>query len=293
MVSPAAPSTPTPAQTQIQNISSQLAQHSSKRYLERPLNAIRRIIVHHTGTPANITIQRIAEFQVKNKDLPGITYQVCITADGQAYQTQPLTLMAAHAGQDSRDSVGVCLIGDFTNAQPPQSQLEAAASVLAQLAIHLKLTSDQIFGYSEIVKTQSPGATWPTWKGPLLTRVRSLMGSAASAPISPTPSPAGKPIEHYLLLWHRGSGNWAEWDLRGALDYIGKFPVTIGFSAEEAKLAKNVTIVGGPGGIPDTVDQMLRAAGCKVDRLAGATESDTRKLLNDLVRQGQRFRNLQ
>jgi hypothetical protein len=171
--------------------------------------------------------------------------------------------------------------------------LEATASALAQLVTYLKLTPDQIFGYSEIAKTQSPGATWPAWKGSLLARVRDLVSSAASTPTAPTPAPAGKPIDHYLLLWHRGSGNWAEWDLRGALDYIGKFPVTIGFSVEEAKLAKNVTIVGGSGGIPDTVDQMLRAAGCKVDRLAGATESDTRKLLNDLARQGQRFRNLQ
>ena len=95
-----------------------------------------------------------------------------------------------------------------------------------------------------------------------------------------------------MLLWHRNSGNWAEWDLRGALDYVGRFPVTIGFSVEEAKLAKNVTIVGGPGGVPDSVDQTLRAAGCKVDRLAGATESETRQMLNDLARQGKRFGNL-
>jgi N-acetylmuramoyl-L-alanine amidase len=306
-VTPAVPSTSAPApalaQVQIQDISSQLAQHPSKRYVERPLTAIRRIIVHHTGTPAHITPQRIAEFQVKNKELPGITYHICITADGKAYWTQPPTLMAAHAGQDSRDSLGVCLIGDFTNASPPQPQLEVTASVLAQLAGQLNLTIEQIFGYREITSTQSPGATWPTWKGPLLTGVRSLRGRAASTP-APTPAtpatptapvspPAGKPIEHYMLLWHQGSGNWAEWDLRGALDYIGKFPVTIGFSVEEAKLAKNVTIVGGSGGIPDTVDQRLRAAGCKVDRLAGASEAETRKLLNELAKQGKRFRNLQ
>jgi hypothetical protein len=246
--------------------------------------------VHHTGTPATITPQRIAEFQVNERDLPGITYHLCITADGRAYQTQPLTLTAAHAGQDSQDSVGVCLIGNFTSTPPPQPQFEATASVLAQLAASLNIRLDQIFGYREITNTQSPGNTWPTWKGALINRTQSLMNSAAPPA---QPGTAEKPIDHYLLLWHRGAGSWAEWDLRGALDYISLFPVTIGFSVEEAKLAKNVTILGGPGGVPATVDQILRAAGCKVDRLAGATESETRKILTELVKQGKRFRNLQ
>jgi hypothetical protein len=282
--------TPAPAQVQIQDISNQLAQHASKRFAQRPATAIRRIIVHHTGTPATITPQRIAEFQVNQKDLPGITYHFCITTDGQAYQTQPLTLTAVHAGQDSQDSVGVCLIGNFTNTPPPQPQLEATASVLAQLAASLNISLDQVFGYREIANTQSPGNTWPAWKEALINRARSLVSEAAP-PVQP--SPAAKPIDHYLLLWHRGGGNWAEWDLRGALDYIGQFPITIGFSVEEAKLAKNVTILGGPSGVPATVDQLLRAAGCKVDRLAGATENETRKMLNELIKQGKRFRNLQ
>jgi N-acetylmuramoyl-L-alanine amidase len=280
---------PVSAQGQIQDLTQQLAQHPSRRYAQRPISAIRRIIVHHTATPAHISVQQIAQFQVSRKALPGISYHFCVTANGAAYQTQPVSLTAVHAGQNSRDSVGVCLIGDFTNAPPPQPQLDAAAHVLAELTKQLNLTPDQIFGYSEIVNTQSPGATWPRWKGTLLAKTRSLMGAAPPAAVS---MPAGKPIEHYMLLWHRNSGNWAEWDLRGAFDYIGNFPVTIGFSVEEAKLAKNVTIVGGPEGVPDSVDQMLRAAGCKVDRLAGATESETRQMLNDLVRQGKRFRNL-
>jgi hypothetical protein len=277
---------PAPVQVQIEDASSRLAQHPSLRYATRSSDAIRRIIIHHTATPPTVTIERIAQFQVQ-KGLPGITYHICITANGQVYQTQPLTLTAAHAGQDSRDSVGVCLVGDFSQSPPPQPQLEAAASALAQVAARLSLSIDQIFGYSEIARTQSPGATWPTWKGLLLARVLDLMNTTETRP-----EPPAKPIEHYMLLWHHGSGNWAEWDLRGALEYISKFPVTIGFSVEEAKLAKNVTIVGGPGGVPESVDQMLRAAGSKVDRIAGKTETETRRLLEELAGQGQRFRNL-
>jgi hypothetical protein len=156
---------------------------------------------------------------------------------------------------------------------------------LAQLAVKLGLSAKDVVGFSEVGKSYSPGATWPQWKGPLVSRVQALMATL------PTPT-IGKPIAHYMLLWHKGNGNWAEWDLRGALDYIGKYPVTIGFSANEAKLAENVTIVGGPEGIPAEVDQMLRASGCKVDRLSGPSETDTRKMLRDLAAQDKRFMNL-
>ena len=111
---------------------------------------------------------------------------------------------------------------------------------------------------------------------------------------TPTPTPTAKPIEHYMLLWHRGAGNWAEWDLRGAIDYIEKFPVTVGFSIEEAKWARYVTIIGGTqGGVPAEAEQVLRAAGCQVERLAGATETETRRMLEQLAAQRRRFRTLQ
>jgi hypothetical protein len=249
---------------------------------------IKRIIIHHTATPANITVQRIAEFQVKNKGLPGITYHFCLAPEGKAYQTQYLETVSAHAGEHSQDSVGVCLIGNFTSAAPPKPQLDATAPLLAQLALMLGLSADQIVGYSEIVNTQSPGATWPKWKGPLLTEVRRLMNS--SKPISaPKPQAAEKAIEHYLLFYYRTPEDWAEWDLQGALDYIAKFKPAIGFDLQQAKAAKYVTIVGGVSGVPANAERILRDAGCQVERIAGETETETRQRLQKLAAEGKRF----
>ena len=284
-----------PATTvQIQDVSANLAKSSTSQYPRRSRSAIRRIILHHTATPANVSVERIAEYQVNTQGRPGIAYHYCLTNQGVIYQTQPLEVVSAHAGKFSDDSVGVCLIGNFTSAPPPQTQLDATAALLAKLATELGISVDQIFGYSDLVTTGSPGATWPTWKGPLLDKVRSLMTSGVSVTPTPTPTPTAKPIEHYMLLWHHGAGNWAEWDLRGAIDYIAKFPVTVGFSIEEAKWAKYVTIIGGTkGGVPAEAEQILRAAGCQVERLAGATETETRRMLEELATQGRRFRTLQ
>jgi hypothetical protein len=285
-----------PVSLDAEDVTASLAQHLDKSYPMRTHADIRRIVIHHTATPPNVSVERIAQFQVQNRDLPGIAYHFCITAQGRVFQTQYLETVSAHAGTNSIDGVGVCLIGNFTNSPPPKAQLDATAALLAQLATMLGLTVDQIFGYSELTVTGSPGATWPDWKKTLLTRVRRLMRSRR--PITtPTPQPdepaAGKTIEHYMLFWHRSASNWAEWDLLGALDYIARFKPTIGFDLDQARTAKYVTIVGGSGGVPVEAEKALRAAGCQVERIDGKTEQGTRRMLEQLTVQGQRFKTLQ
>ena len=279
-----------------EDVVASLTQHPTKDYPMRTHAEINRIIVHHTATPANVSVQRIAEFQVKNKDLPGITYHFCITAEGRVYQTQYLETVSAHAGTHSADSVGICLIGNFTSTPPPKAQLDATAPLLAQVASMLGLTTDQIFGYSELVVTGSPGATWPSWKRSLLARVRRLIRSGKEITIPQTTGPGttsdGKAIDHYMLFWYRAPDNWAEWDLQGAFDYIARFKPTIGFDIEQAKTAKYVTIVGGDGGVPINAERVLRAAGCQVERIAGQSEAETRRMLQQLAAQGKRFKTL-
>lgn len=279
-----------PAGIEAQDVTNSLAQHPTKRYPMRTHADIKRLIVHHTATPANITVERIAQFQVKNRDLPGITYHFCVTAEGMVYQTHYLETVSVHAGANSGDSVGICLIGNFTNQAPPRAQLNATAKLLAQLAGVLGVPVRSIFGYSEIVVTQSPGATWPQWKPTLLAEVERLLKSDKSD--SGQTVAEDKPIEHYLLFWHRSHQNWAEWDLQGAFDYIARFKPVVGFDIEEAKAAKYVTIVGGKEGIPPNAERILRKAGCQVERIAGETESATRQILDKLAAEGNRFATL-
>ncbi|GAB4454188.1 MAG: hypothetical protein Kow0031_36290 [Anaerolineae bacterium] len=305
-VAPAAGVAPAaPVKIQAQDVSAGLPQHATKRYPMRTHADIKRIIIHHTATPANISVERIAAFQVKNRDMPGIAYHYCITAEGDVFQTQYLETVANHAGNNSADSVGVCLIGNFTSAPPPQSQQDAAAALLAQLATHLGLSAADVFGYNELVTTGSPGATWPTWKPSLINKMRNLM--AGGQPIAPPKAqpkpqpeaappaqaqPAAKAIEHYMLFWHKSAADWAEWDLQGALPYIAKYKPAVGFDVAQAQQAKYVTIVGGVGGVPAKVEAALRDAGCQVERIDGGSEAGTRDELADLVKKGQRFKTL-
>jgi hypothetical protein len=74
------------------------------------------------------------------------------------------------------------------------------------------------------------------------------------------------PISHYVLLPLYAWGV-ANWDLTLIQPIIEENHPTVGFSLAEARLAERVTVVGGEGAIsPETLD-MLRASGCKVERV--------------------------
>jgi hypothetical protein len=74
------------------------------------------------------------------------------------------------------------------------------------------------------------------------------------------------PISHYVLLPLYAWGI-ANWDLALIQPIIEETHPTVGFSLAEARLAERVTVVGGEGAIsPETLD-MLRASGCRVERV--------------------------
>jgi putative cell wall-binding protein len=71
---------------------------------------------------------------------------------------------------------------------------------------------------------------------------------------------------------------------------VARFRPTLGFSAEDARNAEYVTIVGGEAGVPAATERMLREAGCKVERIAGRDEDETSRMLAELARLNRRFR---
>ncbi len=74
-------------------------------------------------------------------------------------------------------------------------------------------------------------------------------------------------IAHYLLLPLYSWGA-AEWDLELIQPLIQEFHPTVGFSLSEACLASHVTVVGSEEVVSEETLQMLREAGCTVDRMS-------------------------
>lgn len=76
------------------------------------------------------------------------------------------------------------------------------------------------------------------------------------------------PIDHYLLL---PSYEWgvADWHLEVTRPFIIRNHPTVGYSIEEALLAKKVTVIGGDQDFaPDKISH-LRNSGCEVEQISG------------------------
>ena len=279
-------------QPNIDDIVDELPRHPNKRYEQRTIKAIRKIIVHHSAVPAAISAEQIAEFNVQKSDWPGIGFHYFIGVDGVTQQTNDLTTISYHTGGQNGDSIGVALAGDFDETEPNQAQITAGAHLIAWLLDHLNIALTAVHGHKEFAKTTCPGQQWDQglrWRDNLWQAIQDNL--AGAGPKGAT-SQAGKTLYHYLLFWQNKDG-WAEKDLAGAANYIAHFRPTMGFSLEDAIDAEYVTIVGGPLGVSAEDEARLRASGCQVERIAGNSEAATKALLDNLARQNRRFLRLE
>lgn len=250
---------------------------------------ITTIVIHHTDTPKNFTVERIAHYHVFGADSrkdpwPGIGYHYVISADGSIYQTQKHETHSYHVGAANGYSLGVSLIGRFlrtgydrkpqpaADQLPTQAQMDSTARLVAWLLQELQLDGSQhVVGHKELSATACPGDQWlqgVRWKDALLERIQARGGDKA--------------LTFYLLFWDHGD-QWAKADWRNARDYIAHFRPTVGFSLEDALQAQHVLIIGGENGVSGGDAALLRAAGVDVHRLAGADEAETKALLDELV----------
>lgn len=76
------------------------------------------------------------------------------------------------------------------------------------------------------------------------------------------------PIQHYLLL---PTFEWgvADWHLDMVRPLIQKYRPTIGFSVQEAALAREVTVIGNASAFPEETLDQLRLSGSTVKRIDG------------------------
>jgi predicted nucleic acid-binding Zn-ribbon protein len=275
----------------IQDLIDTLPKHATKTYSTRAIGDITTLVIHHSATVPTITPQRIAQYHVKNLDWPGIGYHFVVSADGIIYQSNAVQTVSYHATKANPFGVGICFLGNFTEDVPPSPQLQAGAHLVAWLMQELNVALDNVEGHLKFTATSCPGNQWlkgKKWKQLLRDEIARVQQEASQPSPTPAPSPAAKPIYHYLLFWAHDS-TWAEQDWLNAQNYIGTFQPSAGFKSHEAAQAEYVTIVGGPLGVSKEVEEWLKANGCKVDRIAGKNESETKQILDELVRRDKRF----
>lgn len=139
-------------------------------YPRRGLEAIRYLVVHHTGVAADSTAAAIARYHGEALGWPGIGYHFVVHQDGALEYAGDILEVRYNVARRNLEVVGICLTGDFTHQPPGRAQLEAAQGLLANLQYALGWFVP-VVGHREIAlpqfATSCPGDTFlegPRWK---------------------------------------------------------------------------------------------------------------------------------
>lgn len=274
-------------QPDIKDITDSLPKHATNKYETRNLDGIQYLVIHHSAVAGTVGPEAIAKWHVEQLNWPGIGYHFVITPDGTISQTNKLETIAFHAKQVNPVSIGICFAGNFTDDVPTPEQIASGARLCAYLLQEFSLTGEAVHGHGDFVNTQCPGLQWASgqkWRDTLMAKITEVQQQVQTAVV--------KPLYHYVLFWQhpeQAEARWAKEDWKGAINYIDAFLPTCGFSVDDAKQARHVTIIGGPLGVDEKAEKILRDAGCKVERIAGDSPADTARKLDAMAKKGQRF----
>lgn len=134
------------------------------------MRAVTRIVIHNSATQDSGTVSwnAIRKYHMTVKGFESIGYHAGAELVGDRYEVlmgRPLRRRGAHAIGANHDSIGLCLIGDFSVKPPPREQLIVAAEFCADMCAVFDISTASIHGHSDVSEGRTcPGAAFP-WEG--------------------------------------------------------------------------------------------------------------------------------
>ncbi|KAJ8916615.1 hypothetical protein NQ315_000260 [Exocentrus adspersus] len=135
------------------------------------VTALRRpvpfVVVHHSYSPPACTAPSECEASMRwmqdyhqiNRSWWDIGYNFAVGGDGRAYEGRGWDAVGAHAPLYNNISIGVCVIGDWSDTAPPERQLETVQNLIAEGVRAGYIAGDyKLVGHKQVRKgTQCPG----------------------------------------------------------------------------------------------------------------------------------------
>ena len=130
-------------------------------YEERPTTEV--IVIHHAGFPdgdKDSSAEEIHKFHQEVNGWAGIGYHFVIRKDGTIEQGRKPLAVGAHAYKHNKNSVGICVAGNFELAEIKSAQLNSLKLLTAWLCQKYKLNPMKrgvIVGHRNFNDTDCPG----------------------------------------------------------------------------------------------------------------------------------------
>lgn len=127
------------------------------------------IIVHHSLTADSKTVSwsAIRRYHVIEKGWVDIGYHAGIERAGDEYEVllgRPWDYIGAHCLGHNRASLGICFIGNFDIAPPPDAQLACGVRVIQLWMRLFGITPDKVCPHSQFEAKSCPGTKFDMGK---------------------------------------------------------------------------------------------------------------------------------
>ncbi|XP_046964119.1 peptidoglycan-recognition protein LB-like [Vanessa cardui] len=124
------------------------------------------VVVHHSYIPPVCrdhkqccqSMRAMQNFHMDDRQWWDIGYNFAVGGDGVAYEGRGWDVLGAHALHFNNVSIGICLIGDWSNSIPPTEQLKTAQALIAAGVEMGYIKSDyKLVGHRQVRNTECPG----------------------------------------------------------------------------------------------------------------------------------------
>ena len=133
----------------------------------RRLSEVLRIVVHHSATEkGSVEAFRILHRVLFQWDDVGYHYVIgngTFSRDGQIEEGRPSWAVGAHARGSNEDSIGICLVGDFSYREPTDAQFESLCLLATKLMEKYGLSPSDVILHNQVktCDTVCPGDSFP------------------------------------------------------------------------------------------------------------------------------------
>ena len=111
------------------------------------------LVYHHTASN-NVSAKEIHKAHIE-KGWGGIGYHFYIRKDGTIYRGRPEDVMGAHVYERNRDTLGICLEGNFEKEEPSNEQINSLVKLSADMI--MKYNIEDLMGHKDLYNTLCPG----------------------------------------------------------------------------------------------------------------------------------------
>ena len=118
----------------------------------KPLKKIKFIVIHHSQRKID-SLKRIKDFHIKIRGWDDVGYHFLIGKNGKIYKARSEKFIGAHVYGYNKNSLGICLIGNFDEELPNKKQIQTLIKLLKQKTKKFKIPIKNILGHREFPNT--------------------------------------------------------------------------------------------------------------------------------------------